>query len=270
MKTRSILALLVPATLVTAAAWGDDKAACVAAASKGQTLRDAHKLIEARAELRACAAASCPAAVKNDCAGWLTDVDKALPSVVVTAKDPSGQDLVQVNVTVDGQPLLRTLDGHAVPMNAGPHLFHFDASGWRALDRQVVVREGEKNQGVAVVLAPSAAATTGGASPLRTVGWIAGGAGIAGLAVGTVAGIIAVGDKSSADCTGNVCKGSVSGVKSAALASDIGWIAGGALLAGGGAIVLFGPHGGREAGAAIGLTPVMTARGGELVVGGVW
>jgi hypothetical protein len=49
-------------------------------------------LIEAREQLRACAAAQCPAVVQTDCAGWLAEVEKALRSVVVAAKDGAGVD----------------------------------------------------------------------------------------------------------------------------------------------------------------------------------
>lgn len=278
MKTRLFTCLLAASSLVSLAAFADPKAACLDAAAKGQRLRDAHKLVEAREQLRVCAAAACPAVVQRDCAGWLADVDKALPTVVVSAKNGAGADLVAVKVTVDGQPLVSKLDGEAVPIDAGPHTFHFEATDGK-LDKQVVIKEGEKDQPVAVVIgAPPAAASgaeqpVGSSSPWKTVGWVLGGAGVVGLGVGTVFGILAMNDKSAAHCdSSNVCDpGTTSGIKTAALVSDIGWIAGGVLLAGGAALVLFGPHGrGHEAAVSVRVAPTLVAGGGGAVVGGSW
>jgi hypothetical protein len=285
MKTGFLLGLLLPTALVATAAFADDKAACLDAASKGQRFRDAHKLVEAREQLRICAAAQCPAVVQSDCASWLADVEKALPSVVLTAKNGAGADLADVKVSVDGQPLVSKLDGQAVTMNAGTHTFHFEGTDGTSIDEQVLVKEGEKNQTVAAVLGAAPAPTpppsqgaespsnSGGTSrPWRTVGWALGGVGVVGLGIGTAFGIIAIGDKSAAHCNANnVCDpGTVSGIKSAALVSDVGWIAGGVLLASGAALVLFAPRESHEPAAGVRLAPVVTARGGELVAGGSW
>ena len=94
MKTGAWLGALVAAGLMAAPSRADDKAACLDAASKAQSLRDAHKLVEAREQLRACAAARCPAVVQNDCATWLVEVERALPTVVLAAKNTAGADLV--------------------------------------------------------------------------------------------------------------------------------------------------------------------------------
>jgi hypothetical protein len=300
MKTGIVLGLIIPTLLMVTGtpAFADDKAACLDAASKGQRLRDQHKLVEAREQLRVCAAAGCPGVVQTDCAGWLADVEKALPSVVVTAKDGAGADLIDVKVSVDGQPLVSKLDGQAVPMNAGPHTFHFESAAGASVDRQVLVREGAKNQTVAVVLvkvatpvtaaqpptnagaepqqpespAPSPESSPPSGSAWKTVGFVVGGAGIVGLGLATVFGLVAVNDKNNAHCnSSNVCDpGTTSGIKSAALASDVGWIAGGVLLAGGAGLVLFGPSGTNEAGATARVMPIMTLGGGGLAVGGAW
>jgi hypothetical protein len=270
---------------VTAGALADDKAACLQAASKGQRLRDQHDLLAARDQFRVCSAASCPGVVQRDCTAWLADVDKTLPTVVVTAKDGAGADLVDVVVTLDGQPLQTRLDGRAVPMNAGPHTFHFEGPGGTKLDQQVVISEGRKEQTVAVVLGPKPAAgpPPGGeqpppaspstsSSPLRTVGWVLGGAGVVGLGIATAFGLSASSDKSSAHCdANNVCDpGTVSGIKSAALASDVAWIAGGVLLAGGAALVLFAPKGTPEEKATLRIAPMVGVNAGGVVAGGSW
>ena len=126
MKTLFAALVTLAGVLATSAALADDKAVCLEAASKGQTLRDAHQLLEARDQFRICARPQCPAMVQTDCGGWLGDVMRDLPTLVVTAKDAAGADLVRVRVTLDGQPLLTALDGQSVAVNPGQHTLHFD------------------------------------------------------------------------------------------------------------------------------------------------
>jgi hypothetical protein len=295
MKTGLPLCLLLSTVLATTVAHADEKAACLDATSKGQKFRDAHKLVEAREQFRICARAQCPAVVQTDCASWLAEVDRALPGVVVTAKNGAGADLFDVKVSVDGQPLLSKLDGQSVAMNAGAHTFHFEGNG-ATLDQQVLVREGEKSQSVAVVLgaaprpvsaaAPSpapappsppaparSAADSGSSSQWRAVGWLLSGAGVVGLGVGGIVGLVALGDKNGAHCdANNVCDpGTTDGIKNAALVSDMGWVAGGVLLASGVALLLFTPSGSHGSSTGVRVTPIVTANGaGGVVVGGSW
>jgi hypothetical protein len=292
MRTALFTALSVAAVLVAVPSRADDKAACLQASLQGQTMRDAHKLVEARDQLRLCARKQCPAVVQRDCSAWLTDVEKSLPTVVISAKNAAGADLVDVAVSVDGAPLTAKLDGQAVPMNPGPHAFHFELADGTRLDQQALVREGEKNQSIAVVLkppepAPSASAAHApapsegkaaaspdaaeGAGPWKTVGWITGAAGAAGLVVGTVFGFVAIGDKNGAHCdANNFCDGgALSSAHGAATVSDVAFVAGGVLLAGGLTLVLLSPSGGRESGA-LRVTPIAGANLGGLVLGGSW
>jgi hypothetical protein len=148
----------------------------------------------------------------------------------------------------------------------------------------VMVREGEKNQAVAGVLGAAPTKPTGSegvaspassgrsSSPWKTVGWVVGGAGVVGLGVGTVFGILAAADKSSAHCdANNVCDpGTTGGIKRAALVSDVGWTAGGILLASGAALVLFAPGASHEPTARVRVAPAVTASGGGIAVGGSW
>jgi hypothetical protein len=148
----ALLAALLAPTLTTVTASADDKAICIQAAQQAQNLRDAHELVEAREQLRVCARQECPPVVQRDCLIWLDSVEKSLPTVVVTARDDAGVDRVDVKVMVDGKPTLDRLDGSAVPINPGMHAFHFVGSDGTTSDQQVLIKEGQINQGVAVVL----------------------------------------------------------------------------------------------------------------------
>jgi len=248
-------------------AHADDKAMCLEATEQGQKLRAAHRLVEARPQFLACARPQCPSIIQQECGAWLAELDKSLPTAVITAKDGGGGDLLDVTVTVDGQPLVTKLDGDAVPVNPGRHVFHFALPDGTQLDKATVIKEGEKNQGIAVVLgkgkrhptAPpvgTAPATTSEllaaesppepphtVAPVKIAGFVVGGVGVVGLAVGAVFGALAIGDNNNAHCNAQkqCLAGPLSAANSAATASDVGLIAGGVLVATGGALVLFGP-----------------------------
>jgi hypothetical protein len=96
-----------------------------------------------------------------------------------------------------------------------------------------------------------------------------GGVGVAGLSAGAVLGIVALNKKSSSHCNASdVCDpGTADGIRGAALLSDVGFVAGSVLLAGGAAILLFGP--GKSAPrTGLGVTPVVATSGGGVVIGG--
>lgn len=206
MKISLVFALCAAASLLDARAGAEGAAGCVDAAESGQTLRDAHRFVEAREQLRSCAREQCPPAVRRDCVKWLAEVEGSLPTVVITAKDGRGSPVVDVTVTADGEPLATQLNGLAIPMNPGLHALHFRSADGVTLDQRVVVKEGERNQVVAVLLEsprptersptplPSAESTPAPSPPssgsgARTAAWITMGAGVASLGVAGYFGI---------------------------------------------------------------------------------
>jgi hypothetical protein len=286
----SLAAVAIAATLLAPRPAGaQDKAACLDAASKGQSLRDQGKLVEARDEFRVCASQGCPQMVVQDCGGWLADAEKNVPTVVVTAKDAAGNDVVDVTVTLDGQPLLSKLTGEAIAIDPGPHTFRFSqtATGLK-VDKQVLVKQGDKNQEVGAVFGPSAPPPggSGGAPPPRpsppphppatssssawtTTGWVLGGLGVLGMGVGAVFGIVSMNDKNGAHCdaSGYCDPGPLDSGRSAATGADVGFIAGGALLAGGLVVLLMTPSDSPSTGA-LHVTPLVGAGVGGAALGG--
>jgi hypothetical protein len=259
------VAVLAASMVASRPCGADDKSACLAATEHGQFLRVAHKLVEAREEFLRCARAECPPLVQQDCASWLAEVDKSLPTLVITAKDATGADLVDVNVTVDGEPLVGRLDGAALAVNPGDHAFHFALADGRTLDKQYIVLQGQKDQRLAVawaptpartgpppVVAPVAAAPARAADPAghrrRVLGVVVASAGLAGLAVGALFGGVALSSWSSVnsvcpshrDCPSQALSDHDNAVTFSTV-SDVGFIAGGVLVASGLALYLTAP-----------------------------
>jgi hypothetical protein len=280
----SIFSLLLGTAVSTAKADEPTPQVCSDAYTRAQALRDHGKLVEARDALRTCALPSCKNFIVKDCTAWLDAVETSLPTVVISVKDGAGADLFDVKVSIDGTPLLARLDGQAVPINPGAHTLYFELADRTRLDKRVLIKEGEHNRELEVVLKPSTAGDANGigqrtshgdsgpsvhSSSWKTVGWVAGGLGIAGLVVGTLFGVTAIGDKNSANCdAGNACdSGPLASAKRAALVADVGLIGGGALLASGLAFVVFAPSKDQTAGA-IEVSPSLGANFAGLVVTG--
>jgi hypothetical protein len=152
--------LFVVVTASPARADEPTKEMCVLASEQAQTLRDEGKLKSARAQLVTCSSSSCPGVVRRDCEKWLTEVDAAQPTVVVGARDPRGNDVPGTHVSLDGVPFADRLDGRPLPVDPGEHVFHYDAPGVLSLDQRAVIRVGEKNRMLTVVLSPTASHAT--------------------------------------------------------------------------------------------------------------
>lgn len=132
----------------------EEVVACVRAAEDAQSQRSAHRLRSAFKHLLVCAQSNCPTVVKNDCAFWLSEVEKLLPSVIVHADDKDGADLTDVSVTMDGEPLVSRLDGLSVPVDPGVRTFRFEHVGSTPIEKRVVIREGDKGRVLSITFDP--------------------------------------------------------------------------------------------------------------------
>jgi hypothetical protein len=200
--------LTLGAGLCVGDARADDKNRCIAASEQGQQLRDAGKYKDARDAFTKCARDACPTIVRRDCTRWLVDLTQLWPSVVFGAKDASGNDRTDVTVSADSVPLVSTLDGKPVPIEPGEHVFRFEAAGLPAVERDVLVRAGEKSRlVVAQFAAPPASATpppaTPGATPapadapIPTGVWVFGGLALVAFGAEAFFGISGLNDRSS-------------------------------------------------------------------------
>ncbi len=126
----SLLALAFASAVTTMAqADGPSADACATASDNAQPLRKAGKLREAKRQLLVCVSKSCPSMVRDDCAAQLSDVEKAIPTVVFDAKDGRGDDLTSVVVSIDGSQLADHLDGSSLAVDPGRHHFIFKTMG---------------------------------------------------------------------------------------------------------------------------------------------
>jgi hypothetical protein len=159
----------------------DDTTACVEAAEHGQTLRARGKLRAARDAFVAGSAPNCPKATRNDCIRWLGEIDASIPTVVVAAT-VGGADTTDVGVSIDGERVRDRLDGRAIAIDPGSHVFAFFHDG-ASVEQRVVIAEGEKNRKLIARFEPakvrrSESETT---TSRPVLGWVLGGIGMAAL-----------------------------------------------------------------------------------------
>jgi hypothetical protein len=153
---------------------------CTAAAESGQVLRNSGKLVQAKEQLALCMKL-CPSIVKNDCGPWLNDVEARAASIVVRARDPSGREVTDVRVTVDGNVVATRIEALAIPIDPGARHLKFDRAGFPTAEQDLVVREGEKARTVEVRFTEPTRPAQDGTFPVAPV--VLGGVGVAALGV---------------------------------------------------------------------------------------
>jgi hypothetical protein len=289
-------ALLCAIVGVARGAWSADPTTleCLGANDKSIALRNDHKLGDARAQALVCAAASCPADVRRECVRRIDQLNASMPTIVFEAKDPAGEDLTNVRVTMDGAPLAERLDGAAIAIDPGAHTFVFEASGQPAVTKQLVIREGEKDRRERVQLGvaapavapsqtpgspgavggeanapPSQTGQPGGLGTQRALAIASAGVGVIGVALGAVFGLQSISKHNDAEqaCPGKCA--TQSGVdlwnsaRSAGDISTVAFVVGGAALAAG-AVLWFTGAPSSGGGARVGIGP------GGIQLRGAW
>ena len=229
----ALVAAIVSVTSL-AAAQPPDRQQCDDAYEKAQVLRRQRQLRAAREQLLVCNAAECPSFENADCAQWLRDVESALPSVVFVVRDAAGKDVLDVKVSMDGEPIADGLGSEAVVVEPGEHVFKYEPKGGAPFEEKILVREGEKARVLHVTLAgaePKRKETppAGPDRPPPRTGslvptLVAGGVGVASLAVAIVTGAMAHAEYDSLtaqNCAPNCAPSDVSTIRTYAIVSDV-------------------------------------------------
>jgi len=198
MRSRGVYLLGLALALLPTSATADDKDDCFNAAEKAQKLKTDKKLSLARPALITCSRDVCTQQVRSDCVKWLGEVDAAMSTVVVRARDTNGHDVIDLKVFVDGELFLSKLQGTAVTMDPGQHKIRYEFPNGKSVEEDVLIAEGEKNRTLRAELKEGTGTgteTTSTGTPSPTDGgttskggpgvgpWIIGGIGLVALGV---------------------------------------------------------------------------------------
>lgn len=235
-----------------------------------QKLRRDGKLVDARRPLETCLSACAddtPASKHaiTRCQEWRKEDATRTPTLLISAKDGSQNDLSTVQVTIDGQVVASSLNGQPIPLNVGPHTVVLVGHG--ASETRTIVAADSERKKLAVVLGqvplvlppaggaapggvPAAgpqapAGDTGGGTPaLKIVGYVSGGLGLVGIGIGTYFGLHSLSLDKEAKCDAmNICENpdARTAAQQSVTGAIGGFVAGGALLIGGLLMVVASP-----------------------------
>lgn len=176
-------AVLVALTTTATAGAAAEPDRCLSSPVQGQELRQAGKLLAARGAFLICAQRDCPTEIVDACARWRSEVESSLASVVFAAHGEDNHDLADVWVSIDrGEPV--SVNPRAIELDPGTHRFVFQRAGANDVVLERTLVQGEKNRIITIVV-PDRAARIPPVPTRRipTASWIAGGIGLASLAV---------------------------------------------------------------------------------------
>jgi len=203
----------------------------------------------------------------------------------------------------DGAPVPEAAWGSAVPIDPGKHVVETTADGRARWEQAVTftadadrktLRVALPEEGAPAVIAPTQKAAPheapppptdspaahedepGGANPVRTVGWVVGGVGLAAVAAGAVFGLRANGLHDDARQNGHCSEAEgcdetgldlVGQAKDAASVANVLFVSGGVLVAAGVTLYLVGAPTDTST-ASVRLAPSMTSKGPGVTLGG--
>lgn len=223
-------------------------AACLEAHRESQRLMRSSALLEAKQAMSKCASQSCPALVQTDCAAWLIDVDRDIPSVVLRVR-VDGVEQHDAKVKLNGAELVDFI-GKPLALNPGRYEFEFEVDGFKPEHRSVELVAREKYRLVAVDFAtprqsldqssaPGAGKleltqATAPDRPVPMMTWVLGGIGVAGLGGFAILGATTVNRENSlrASCEPECDEREVDALKTRYLLADISLGVGAVALAG--------------------------------------
>jgi len=155
MKGRSAwlpAALSCAASLGSASAWADDEV-CAQAYVETQRLQRTAQFRAARQQAVTCGQDTCSATVRAQCSAWLESIERALPTLVIDARDASGAALASVRVEANGELLAERLNGRALELDPGEYLLRF-CHGEQIVEQRTLIRESEKYRTLEVSFGP--------------------------------------------------------------------------------------------------------------------
>jgi len=226
---------------------------CVQSHASAQRLKRDGKLRDARLALVACSREQCPSVIVNECSQWLSEVERQIPSFIVSATTPDGRDAVEVRVFVDGKQVASRLDGKPIEVDPGSRELRYEYRDYPAVVERVLFPIGGRDRRVMVKFGPPV-----GRPPERkqeetastpTGVYVLGAIGLVGLASAATFGTIGLARKRELDrddCAPDCKTSDVDPVRRSFLIADISLAVGVAALGAASVIYLTRPKPGAE------------------------
>ena len=134
---------------------GDDARACLTAFKAAQVQEQSGHLVEASQLFLTCGATKCGDHLWQECAASSTRLRSFMPTVVPVAFDEAGEARLDVQVKMDGTLLTSHLDGRALPVDPGTHVFAFSTGGGVFSTQRITIARGQRNLPISASLPAS-------------------------------------------------------------------------------------------------------------------
>lgn len=163
----------------------------------------------------------------------VAELDTKVPTMTITV---AGSDASRTRLSVDGKEVATDAE---VPLDPGEHVVTGDADGFEHAERRVTLAEGQHEKIELTLTKTPAPVVAVEPPPSKVPAAVAFGVGAVGIGLGTVFGILAFSDKSTADesCKGNVCSPAAQSAIDSSLTkgnvSTVAFVVGGVGLAAG-------------------------------------
>lgn len=183
-----------------------NKASCAQAYESAQESRASGQLQETRQRLAFCARAECPSFVQKDCARWLEEVERELPSVIVSAVGLAPEKAAGVSIKLDGNVVPGALGGTPIALDPGRHELLIEVPGQAPRMRVVMAQQGVQNRPIEIDLGNGAGVSGSGeleldraesSSPMRPYAYAAWGVGAVGFGMFAVLGTLGRADENA-------------------------------------------------------------------------
>jgi hypothetical protein len=185
----STLTPLVLALALASPAAAQSRRECATHFEEGQTQRAERDFMAAKRDFMACSQLSCPKIIVAECVQFLSELEKDIPTISFRVTADNGEELFNVDVVIDDEPLTQKIDGGTFEVNPGVHELRFSAPGFRPRQTRASVNSGERGRVIEVELVSEKSAElatkAGSKQPgfhVPVVSIVAAGAGLVGLA----------------------------------------------------------------------------------------
>lgn len=151
LKRSLLVASLAASTCFSTRAFAQTVEACIASHAQGQALSNKGELLAAVEKFQSCAAEACPEEIRSECGSSMLAAKAIVPSIVIAVRR-GDSDILDALVSIDGSGNPRRLDGRPIELDPGPHVVKIHNTGTGDLERQLVLRQGERNRLVSIEL----------------------------------------------------------------------------------------------------------------------
>lgn len=152
-RALGLAAAAVCAASVGAAVASADDESCRNAYVETQRLQRAAQFLAARRAAVACGQDTCSDTVRSQCSTWLENIERAVPTVVIDARDDTGAALADVQLEANGSVVTERLNGRALELDPGEYVLRF-RHGEHVVEQRTLIREAEKYRTIAVRFDP--------------------------------------------------------------------------------------------------------------------